>query len=92
MRIVGQVVLTVCALTVAMAALAGGGIETATANGSTEADACQAALNNADNLAHSAGGHAVEITGKSCKCKEQPEQSGYLRWSCIGSVKWETRD
>ncbi len=67
-----------------------GGIEHASATGTTQAAACDAAMTKASPLGGSLNN---EITGKNCKCQTNPP--GYEGdkniWACAATVKWEAK-
>jgi hypothetical protein len=72
----------------APAAVAGGGVETATARGPSEAEACDRAVGLAK-----AKASAGEVTRVTCKCTEDPRaRSSWSRFACIATAAWEERE
>lgn len=57
-------------------------VNSASANGSTQAEACNAAMSSAAIPAY-----GQNITEKKCDCRQE-EASGAQKWSCVGFVSY----
>lgn len=71
---------------VGSAANADSNINTATASGRTQAEACNSAMSSAAIPAY-----GQNITEKKCECKEE-NPSEFLKWSCVGFVSYNIKD
>lgn len=88
---VASLLLATSGMCVCQVAIAGG-IETATAEAQTAADACDAAISAAELNASQAAvleGHTAQITGSKCECGSSVRPVRGVVYSCLATVTWQ---